>query len=110
VDEDRLKSILKNLIDNAQHACRGKSSPLVSIYCEADDSYVRISVSDNGVGMSEAFVKERLFRLFDTTKSNAGMGIGMYDAKCFVEDIDGDIAVESTPHKGSKITLSIPRS
>ena len=110
VDEDRLKSILKNLIDNAQHACRGKSSPLVSIYCEADDSYVRISVSDNGVGMSEAFVKERLFRLFDTTKSNAGMGIGMYDAKCFVEDIDGDIVVESTPHKGSKITLSIPRS
>lgn len=110
VDDDRLKSIIRNLVDNAQHACKSVTNPSVSVHCSTDENYVNISISDNGIGMSESFVKERLFRLFDTTKSNAGMGIGMYDAKCFIEEMDGDINVTSALHKGTTILLSIPRS
>ncbi len=47
--------------------------------------------------MSEEFINSRLFRPFDTTKGNAGMGIGVFEAKQFFEGMAGIIKVESMP-------------
>jgi signal transduction histidine kinase len=67
-------------------------------------------VSDNGTGMTEEFISQRLFKPFDTTKGNAGMGIGAYDAKNFMEKIGGQLRVSSEVGLGSTFTLQIPIS
>lgn len=56
--------------------------------------------------MDQDFIDTRLFKPFDTTKGNAGMGIGAYDAKTYIESIGGKISVQSEPGKGSCFTLA----
>ena len=58
--------------------------------------------------MDEGFIRNRLFKPFDTTKGNAGMGIGMYESREFIRQLDGDISVQSKSGKGSILTLYIP--
>jgi signal transduction histidine kinase len=58
--------------------------------------------------MDEKFIRERLFRPFDTTKGNAGMGIGVYESREFIQTAGGDFQVVSTSGKGSKFTISLP--
>jgi len=58
--------------------------------------------------MDDDFIRNRLFTAFDTTKGNAGMGIGMFESREFIRDLGGDIRVESKPGNGSIITLIIP--
>jgi signal transduction histidine kinase len=58
--------------------------------------------------MSEIFIAERLFKPFDTTKGNAGMGIGVYEAKQFIEGVNGSIKVFSKENKGSQFKIIIP--
>ena len=58
--------------------------------------------------MDEDFIRTRLFKAFDTTKGNAGMGIGMFESREFIRQLDGNISVQSKPGKGSIITLYIP--
>jgi signal transduction histidine kinase len=67
-----------------------------------------VIISDNGEGMSSEFIKTRLFKPFDTTKGNAGMGIGAHDAKAFLEKIGGQLLVESCVNEGSTFTMYIP--
>jgi len=58
--------------------------------------------------MSEHFIKTRLFKPFDTTKGNAGMGIGVFEAKQFFESMNGTLTVESAEDKGSTMLICIP--
>jgi signal transduction histidine kinase len=67
-----------------------------------------VKIVDTGCGMSENFIQARLFKPFDTTKGNAGMGIGAFDAKMFLDKIGGQLSVESEEGKGSTFTLRIP--
>lgn len=67
-----------------------------------------IEIKDSGHGMDDGFIRERLFKPFDTTKGNAGMGIGMYESRDFAQQLGGDIHVQSAVGKGSTISISIP--
>jgi signal transduction histidine kinase len=58
--------------------------------------------------MSQTFIQERLFKPFDTTKGNAGMGIGAHDAKTFMEKIGGHLQVKSEQNAGSTFTFWVP--
>ena len=58
--------------------------------------------------MSEEFINTRLFKPFDTTKGNAGMGIGVYEAKQFIEGLGGVMQVTSFEDEGSIFQLTIP--
>ena len=66
-----------------------------------------VEVVDNGVGMTEEFVRERLFRPYQTTKS-LGMGIGMYESFHYVSGIGGRIEVESSPNRGTRFQVLLP--
>jgi putative PEP-CTERM system histidine kinase len=67
-----------------------------------------LSVEDTGAGMSPEFVKERLFKPFDTTKGSKGMGIGAYQVREYVRAIGGRVRVDSRPGTGTRFTLWIP--
>jgi signal transduction histidine kinase len=49
-----------------------------------------------------------LYKPFDTTKGNAGMGIGVYEARDFVVSSGGDLSVKSHPGKGTVFTVKLP--
>jgi signal transduction histidine kinase len=67
-------------------------------------------IEDNGCGMDAAFVRERLFRPFDTTKGDTGMGIGAYECREYVHSLGGEIQVDSEPGKGTRMHITLPLS
>lgn len=105
-DKDVLFSVLNHLIQNAQEAT--KDDGWVKVLLKEVSSEVQITIEDNGSGMSKSFIEKRLFKPFDTTKGNAGMGIGVYEAKQFIESISGFIKVESEEGVGSQFIVHIP--
>jgi len=107
-DKDRLANVLSHLIDNAQQATAENGS--VEVGLKNNGSMLIIEIKDSGAGMDAGFVRERLFKPFDTTKGNAGMGIGMYESREFIRQLGGDIDVQSQPGVGTTISLRIPSS
>ena len=57
--------------------------------------------------MEKQFIQERLFRPFETTKGNAGMGIGVYESREFVHSLGGHLEVKSEPGKGTLFTIRL---
>ena len=70
-------------------------------------SEIEISVSDSGSGMSAAFIREKLFRPFASTK-DAGFGIGAYEARTLIMAMNGRIEVSSREGEGSRFTIVLP--
>jgi putative PEP-CTERM system histidine kinase len=106
IDSEKFINVMYHLINNAQQACEESGSVKVDVKLE--QNRVQISIEDNGTGMSEDFIQERLFKPFDTTKGNAGMGIGAYDAKQFVDECGGNIVVNSEVGKGTQFIVYLP--
>lgn len=106
VDRDRLAAVVTHLVQNAQEATPADGK--VTMRLRREDGWALIEIEDSGVGMDKRFIAERLFRPFDTTKGNAGMGIGAYQSREFLRAQGGDIEVESGPGKGTVFRLRLP--
>ena len=100
--------VLAHVIRNAQDAC--SEVGIVNVGLHRSDGMVTITVSDDGAGMSPDFVRDRLFRPFDSTKGSQGMGIGAYQAREFARRMGGDLTVDSRPGEGTRVSISIPTS
>jgi putative PEP-CTERM system histidine kinase len=105
-EKDRLANVLAHLIDNAQQATGEEGAIKVTLASRGLMHIVEIQ--DTGHGMDADFIRNRLFKPFDTTKGNAGMGIGMYESREFVRHLGGDVYVESEPGRGTTISLHLP--
>jgi len=66
-----------------------------------------IEIEDSGHGMSEQFIREKLFTPFESTKT-AGMGIGVFESREYVEEIGGKLHVSSEVSKGTIFTVMLP--
>lgn len=66
-----------------------------------------VEVGDTGHGMTPEFVRERLFKAFQTTKKG-GMGIGAYESFQYVQELGGRVLVDSTPDVGTCVRLLLP--
>ncbi|MCQ8130239.1 XrtA/PEP-CTERM system histidine kinase PrsK [Methylomonas rivi] len=106
-DQNKLISVITNLIQNAQDAAQ-KPDGWVKLVLTRQADYAVLKIMDNGVGMEPSFIAERLFKPFDTTKGNAGMGIGAYEARDFISKNAGQLEVESQPGQGSTFTIKLP--
>lgn len=107
-DKGRLLAVLEHLVQNAQEATPAEGSVLVHLECEGDSAVV--GIIDTGCGMDAEFIRTRLFKPFDTTKGNAGMGIGVYEAREYIQGLGGKLTVKSTPGKGTEFLIRIPKS
>src|SRR5690606_23600968 len=105
-DWDSLVMVFVHLIQNAQDATL--PSGFIDLYVSRDNNVAAIAIEDNGEGMDEDFIRNRLFKPFDTTKTGKGMGIGVYQARDYVQNLGGNLSVESTKGEGTTFTISLP--
>ena len=63
---------------------------------------------DDGAGMDEEFLRQRLFRPFDSTKGSKGMGIGAYQVREYARSLGGDVEVWSAPGRGTRFCIRLP--
>ncbi len=106
VNAEEFTMVLAHIVKNAQDACRDDGTVTVTLGHSDDTS--SITVVDDGVGMSAEFIRDRLFRPFDSTKGNQGMGIGAYQAREFARKMGGDLTVESVPGQGTRVSITLP--
>lgn len=106
VDSARLVQMLEHLIRNAQDATADDGSVRVQILKKSSQACLR--VEDSGSGMDEEFIRERLFKPFDSTKGTRGMGIGAYQVRDYARTMGGQINVYSEPGKGSCFEILLP--
>jgi putative PEP-CTERM system histidine kinase len=104
-DRNQLQSVITNLVLNARDAAGPEGK--ISIETKTSGQWVTLSVSDNGCGMSAAFVRDSLFRPFQTTKKK-GLGVGMFQTKMIVEAHRGSIQVRSEPGQGTTFEVILP--
>jgi len=103
--DDRLDHVIGHLIQNALDATSSRGCVKVRLYRE--ESFVVVEVADTGVGMSAEFIRERLFKPFETSKPT-GMGIGVYESAQYVAALGGQILYDSSPAAGTRVRLLLP--
>jgi signal transduction histidine kinase len=108
-DPDKLTQVLVNLLDNAIKYTEPNGHITLIAERVGNDS-VSISVQDTGIGIDpkfQALIFERLYRV-DSSRSNVqGYGLGLSLALAMVENLGGDLTVESTVGEGSTFTISL---
>lgn len=104
-EREKLVRVIGHLVQNAIEATpyTGK----VSVKLGRVDDWAELTVADTGSGMDATFIRERLFRPFASTKGT-GMGIGVYECKEYVQELNGNIQVASTPGRGTMFTVRLP--
>ncbi len=110
-DPGLLKAAMVNLLDNAVDACPaadGRTEARVVFCVQAGPERIGMSVDDTGQGMTPDQLK-KLFTLFYSTKGVQGTGLGLFLTDKIVRQHGGDIAVESTPGRGSRFCVQLPR-
>ena len=109
-DPTRLQQILYNLISNAIKFTPNNGNIILSV--EFQDQWLSISVKDNGIGI-EKDVQKKLFQPFtqansETTRKYGGTGLGLAITKTIVENMKGNIKLESEFGHGSEFKISLP--
>jgi putative PEP-CTERM system histidine kinase len=103
--EDRLERVIGHVVHNALDA----TDPHSRVWLRIDrcGGQARVEVGDTGHGMTAEFIRDRLFKPFETTK-HAGMGIGAYESFQYVRELGGETKVTSEPGQGTRVTLLLP--
>jgi putative PEP-CTERM system histidine kinase len=104
-DGQQLQSVVTNLVLNARDAVGPGGR--IQVRTEHRDGRVVLSVADNGCGITPTFLKESLFRPFQSTKKK-GLGIGLFQSKAIVQAHGGGMHVESEVGKGTTFSVMLP--
>ena len=102
---DRLERVIGHLVQNALDATADDGRVWVRL--AKLNGLAMIEVGDTGRGMTPEFVRDRLFKPFQTTKAT-GMGIGAYESFQYVQELGGRVEVDSTPDVGTQVRLLLP--
>ncbi|HET9097756.1 MAG TPA: ATP-binding protein [Candidatus Baltobacteraceae bacterium] len=111
IDGDRsyVMRVMDNIIGNAVKY----SDDPVDVHLGEEAKYVRVAVTDRGVGIAEddlPRIFEEFWRSEKALSSRNGSGVGLFIVKQIMEAHGGSIRVESEPGKGTTVTLRFPRA
>lgn len=104
-DLERLTTVFEHLIRNASDATPADGE--ITIAASAANGLINVSIQDTGAGMSPEFIRERLFRPFDSTKGSESMGIGAYQARDYIRSLGGQMEVSSEVGVGTMFLVRL---
>ncbi|HZD39896.1 MAG TPA: PAS domain S-box protein, partial [Terriglobales bacterium] len=111
VDREKLRHILRNLINNAVKFTEKGTVTISARYLQPDQK-VEIAVADTGIGIADKDLPIifDMFRQVDSseTRPYGGVGLGLYLVKKYTELMGGTVTVQSEPGKGSIFTVALP--
>ena len=108
-DEERLRKLFTNLVDNAVKYTRRNGKVIVAAHRGKDSA--NITVSDTGIGIPDdelSYIFDRFYQINKSRSAKNGFGLGLSIAKSIAESHKGKIIVESQPGKGSTFTVALP--
>ena len=113
VDEDKFKQVVVNLVSNSVKYTE-EGEVRIKLQLNERKERMEAKVKDTGIGM-DAKERKHLFQKFyrvqtDKTRNITGTGLGLWLTKQIVEEMDGEIFVDSIKGEGSEFTLSFPLS
>ena len=114
IDKEKLENVLYNLLSNAFKFTSpgGKITLKADLFPSGGDQYMRIVVSDSGIGIPQQQIKKLFDRFYQVTESKnhkySGTGIGLSLVKRLVEIMYGNVEVKSELGEGSEFVVTIP--
>ncbi len=106
-DPTLLFSVMENLLLNIYEE---KKDAVIQIAANRNDNneWAIVKILDNGSGIAEELLPDRLFEPFQTTKDN-GSGIGLWQVKNLISSLGGNISAENRRVTGAKFTIELPK-
>lgn len=104
-DRQRLERVIGHLIQNAVEATPRDGAVAVRLLRAGETAVIELS--DTGHGMTEEFIRDRLFKPFESTKT-AGMGIGVFESREYLREAGGQLEVTSAPGQGTTFRVTLP--
>lgn len=107
-DRQKLQRVIANLLDNAlKYTAQGGE---VTVHAQQDEQHIFLSFKDSGIGIAQDQVPNLFKRFYrcDSSRSQAGVGLGLSLAKALCQAHGGDITVTSLPGVGSTFTVILP--
>ncbi|MBO6526836.1 XrtA/PEP-CTERM system histidine kinase PrsK [Erythrobacter sp.] len=104
-NREALDQALVHLVQNAVDASEADSAVMIEAY--SDGVSGKVTVIDNGCGMSPQFLRNGLFKPFVSSKTG-GFGIGAFEARELIRSMGGRLDVQSREGLGSRFTVSLP--
>lgn len=111
VDAAVATTALINIIENAIEACiedRSGRSHRIFFGVDQDKDNVIFEIHDNGIGMDDE-IRDNIFNLFFSSKGRKGTGLGLFIARNIIRQHGGTIEVDSTPGRGSRFMVKMPK-
>ncbi len=115
-DQEKMRRVCINLIENALHAVRAQAEaleaservyhPKICVTARQTGAAVEIEVRDNGIGMDE-ITREHAFEPLFTTRAR-GTGIGLANVRKIVSEHNGDVTLASEPDRGTTVIVKLP--
>jgi PAS domain S-box-containing protein len=108
-DEERIRSVIGNLLSNAVRYRSSGREAFVSIVAEVTDM-ARLTISDNGIGIEPEYINRIFDMFFKVSTRSSGSGLGLYIVKETLLTMGGHIEVDSLPGVGTTFTVTIPEA
>ncbi|MCC6912947.1 MAG: PEP-CTERM system histidine kinase PrsK [Rhodospirillaceae bacterium] len=106
-DPDKLDTVLNHLLQNALDATGAQGD--IALEAKIDQGQAVICVSDDGPGMDRAFIENKLFQPLTTVKAS-GFGIGAFQTRQLIQELGGQLDVESEIGRGTRMIVRLPLS
>ena len=111
VDPEQVKTVFENVLNNAIKYSQ-PDGELIRVSCKKQESFAVIQITDKGIGIPEeelAHIFEPFYRVDKSrTKDTGGYGLGLSLCKTIMEAHGGKIEVQSSPDKGTSVSLFFP--
>lgn len=108
IDGKRVKTIIKNLVENSIIYATPENTAYVKICVTYQENVLKVEVSDNGRGIDPRIQSKVFNMFFRGTEKSKGSGLGLYIVKNAVEKLNGSIQLSSKLNEGTKFSVYIP--